>query len=166
MNLQSEEQRDTLIGIGQMSVSRDRSSNLCAPNLGSCVALSVYDPFVAVGGMIHCLLPSSKNDLEKAAERPTLYVDTGVVLLLQKMMASGASKEKLIIKAVGGAQINDDNNIFEIGKKNVTMLRKVLWKNGLLLASEHFGDCFSRTLTLDIETGETTLKINGHVSKI
>jgi chemotaxis protein CheD len=150
-------------GIGQMVISSESSDILIAPNLGSCVAVAVYDIKTKVCGMIHCLLPMSKSDPSKAQENPCLYVDTGVAKLLEDVMKKGANKKDLQIYVAGGANINDDNNIFEIGKKNYTVLKKILWKNSLLIKAEHVGDSVSRTLTLDVGQCKVSLKVKGQV---
>lgn len=155
-----------LVGIAQMKLSSNPSEVLVAPNLGSCLGVAVYDPVLHRGGVVHCLLPFSKSDLEKAQKNPCMYVDTGFTLLLQELLSGGTDKKKLTIVAVGGANINDDNNIFEIGKKNYTVLKKILWKNGLLLKAEHIGDSVSRTLSLHIATGKTYLKVQGEVVEL
>ena len=149
-----------------MAVTSDPEDVLIAPNLGSCVAVSVFDPVGRRGGMIHCLLPMSKSDPEKAKQNPCMYVDTGVSTLLENLLAGGADKRKLVIIAAGGANINDDQNVFEIGKKNYTVLKKILWKNNLLFRAEHFGESCSRTLSLDIATGKTFLKIRGETTEL
>lgn len=66
----------------------------------------------------------------------------------------------------GGAQINDERNYFEIGKKNYAVLRKVLWKNDLLLKGENVGGHTSRTISLQVETGKFFLKMNGVVTPL
>jgi chemotaxis protein CheD len=44
------------------------------------------------------------------------------------------------------------------------MLRKLLWKNSILIASEDVGGSISRTLKLDVGTGRVTIKNrNGEV---
>jgi chemotaxis protein CheD len=78
----------------------------------------------------------------------------------------GSVLKRLSIVAVGGASINDENHVFEIGKKNETVLRKILWKNGLLLKSEDFGGSFGRTLSLEVGTGAVSLKTNGTTREI
>ena len=149
------------VGIGQMVLSREAADILVAPNLGSCVGVAMHDAEAGVGAVIHCLLPLSKSDPAKAQSNPFQYVDTGVVRMLELLVEAGAELRRLSIAAAGGANINDDNNIFEIGKKNITVLRKVLWKNNLLLRSENFGESVSRTLTLEVGSGKTTLKMQG-----
>jgi chemotaxis protein CheD len=152
-----------MIGIAQMEVSTDGSIQLCAPNLGSCLGVAVYDTELKLGGMIHCLLPMAKSDPDKAKSNPCMYVDSGVSELLNVMFKQGAKKERIKIYAVGGANINDDNNIFEIGKKNYTVFRKMMWKNNMLINTEDVGGACSRTLTLFIDTGKVTLKAEGNV---
>jgi chemotaxis protein CheD len=154
------------IGIGQMKISSTPNDLLVAPNLGSCVGVAIYDVAHGRAAMLHCLLPLSKTDPAKAAANPFLYVDTGVATLLQKLADAGSVLKELSIVAVGGANINDENNVFEIGKKNETVLRKILWKNGLLLRSEDFGGSFGRTLSLQVGTGKLTLKANGATREI
>ena len=160
------QKRQTLIGISQMAVSDDPGELLVAPNLGSCLGVAIYDHKTKIGGMIHCLLPASQNDPEKAKLNPCMYVDTGVVMLLKTLMDRGANKKDLVIKIAGCGNINDTNNVFEIGKKNHTVLKKVLWKNNLLLKSEHVGDSLSRTVILNIENGQVDLKINGEIFEL
>lgn len=152
-----------MIGIAQMEVSADPGAVLCAPNLGSCLGVAIYDADIKIGGLIHCLLPMAKSDPEKAKANPCMYVDSGVAELLNQLFQRGAKKEKIKIFAVGGANINDDNNIFEIGKKNYTVFRKMMWKNNMLINSEDVGGTCSRTLTLNIDSGKVTLKAEGVV---
>jgi chemotaxis protein CheD len=155
--------KQSFVGIAQMKLTRDGEELLVAPNLGSCLGVSVYDPKQKLGGMIHCLLPLSSSDPEKAKQNPCMYVDTGVAYLLEQMIANGSELKALIIAVAGGSNINDANNVFEIGKKNITVLRKLLWRNNLLVKGEHVGENFSRTVTLDMATGKTTVKYQGKV---
>ncbi len=156
----------TLIGIAQMKISRDPNEILIAPNLGSCLGVAVYDQSLHLGGLIHCLLPLSKSDPEKARQNPFMYVDTGVTLMLEQMLALGAHRNSLVIAVAGAGNINDHNNVFEIGKKNYTVLKKFLWKNNLLITGEHVGDALSRTMSLNIGTGKATVKVQGETIQL
>ena len=156
----------TLIGIAQMKISADPAEVLVAPNLGSCLGVAVYDPAKKIGGVIHCLLPLSKSDPEKAKQQPCMYVDTGVALLLEQMFAQGADRKTLIISVAGGSNISDQTNVFEIGKKNYTVLKKLLWKNNLLLKAQHVGAHCPRTMSLTIDTGAVTVKVQEEVIRL
>ena len=159
----SPKQQVLFVGIAEMRISDDPSHILSAPNLGSCLGVAVYDPIFKRGGLVHCLVPLSKNDPQKAIERPFMYVDTGVSELLNAMLRAGSRKQDILIRVAGGASINDTNGYFEIGKKNYTVLRKVLWKNNLLITSEHIGGEHSRTVSLDIASGQVTVRTAGKV---
>ncbi|NLF25767.1 MAG: chemotaxis protein CheD, partial [Deltaproteobacteria bacterium] len=139
---------------------------LVAPSLGSCLGVAAYDQRRKTGGLIHCFLPSSHADPEKAKERPATYVDTGVSLMLQTLFSGGANKRDIIISVAGGASINDAKGIFEIGSRNFTVLRKLLWKNNLLLSASDVGGEYSRTVMLCIASGEVWVKKNGETSRL
>ena len=51
--------------------------------------------------------------------------------------------------------------MFNIGKKNYTVFRKIVWKNNLLIMGEDVGGACSRTLSLKVGTGEVTLRMGG-----
>ena len=155
-----------MVGIGEMVMSDRPGDILSAPNLGSCVGVAVYDPIKKLGAMIHCLLPLSKSNPEKAAKEPYTFVDTGVVQMFNDLIARGADKKDLIIAVAGGSNINDTNNVFEIGKKNYTILRKVLWKNNFLIKAEHVGEDLSRTFSMHIDTGEVWVRARGEKIKL
>lgn len=151
----------TIIGIGEMKITSDQTEILTAPNLGSCLGVSIYDPSIKVGGMIHCLLPLSTKNPEKAKEKPGTYVDTGIPLLLEEILKRGGQKKNLVICVAGGASMNSTNDMFEIGQKNYSILRKILWKNNLLIKKEDVGSNTPRSISLYCETGEVWLKVNG-----
>jgi len=151
-------QEKKMAGIGEVIFGFADNSLLIAPNLGSCLAVAAYDPGLRIGGVIHCLLPLSQVDLEKAKRQPCLYVDSGVSFLLDALFKKGADKARLKIAAAGAGNINDERNVFEIGKKNHTIFRKVLWKNGLLIAGEHVGTSTSVTLMLSLVDGQAIAK--------
>lgn len=150
-----------LVGIGQMVMSADAQDVLTAPNLGSCLGVAIYDKKSKRGAVIHCMLPLSKSNPDKAQSEPYLYVDTGLVMMLDQMLKNGSSKSDLVIVAAGCSNINDTNNVFEIGKKNHTVFRKVMWKNNLLIKAEHVGQDLSRTFSLHMATGEVWVKTGG-----
>jgi chemotaxis protein CheD len=70
----------------------------------------------------------------------------------------GASKSRLIVKAAGGAQLMDQHKIFNIGERNFLILRKILWKNNILMKNSDVGGMLSRTVRFEIDTGRVTVK--------
>ena len=89
------------VGIADMAFTQDATQQIITYALGSCAGVSFFDPKACVGGMIHCMLPMSSNDPNKAKLQPAMYVDTGLVLLLQKLFDLGADRKNLICKVAG-----------------------------------------------------------------
>lgn len=146
------------VGMGEMEISARPEVILTTYSLGSCVGVTVYDPRVQVGGMIHCMLPLSKADTRKSDDRPEMYVDTGVTMLLQGVFNLGAVRDRLIVKVAGASRILDQGGYFKIGERNYAVLRKVLWKNNLLITADETGGSKPRTMSLEIATGRTWIR--------
>jgi chemotaxis protein CheD len=87
-----------------------------------------------------------------------MFVDKGVPILFKEVYNLGGQKERLIVKAAGCGSPMGKNEMFKIGERNYTVLKKLLWKNGVLLKAEEIGDSISRTVYFDIATGRVTIK--------
>ncbi len=146
------------VGISDMKVSDDDSDVLVTHSLGSCIGLSLYDPEIHVGGMVHCMMPVSKLDPVKAAANPLMYTDTGVTALLKAVFERGANRKRLIVAVAGAASLLDDKGLFKIGEKNYAILRKILWKNDILISQEDVGGNIVRTMYLYMDSGKTVIK--------
>ena len=155
-----------VVGISEMITSSQEGDTLVTYSLGSCIGVTVYDPVVRVGGMIHCMLPLSKIDQQKAQKIPAMFVDTGIPSLFESAYRLGAQKERIILKVAGASRILDEKGTFKIGDRNYATLRKILWKNNILIASEDVGGAIPRTMHLDIDTGLVTIKSRGNISKL
>jgi len=154
------------IGISDMRVSTQSDDILVTYSLGSCIGLAVYDPVVLVGGLIHCMLPLSKIDRKKADTNPCMFVDTGIPELLTEVYRLGAERKRLIAKVAGAASLLDAKGLFKIGERNYTVLRKILWKNNILIKSEDIGGTIARTMYLQMATGKTIVKSGGKESEL
>lgn len=155
-----------IIGIADMKISKHPDDVLITYALGSCLGIAVYDAVANVGGLLHVMLPVSTVNPVKAEKNPLMFVDTGVPELFKACYKLGAKKERLIVKVAGGASLqnNEETDQFQIGKRNFLMLRKLLWKNNVLIKSYDVGENFSRTMSLDMATGNVILKINNEES--
>jgi chemotaxis protein CheD len=149
-----------IVDIADMAISANPDDTLITYSLGSCIGVVVYDPAIKVGGMIHCMLPLSSTDAQKAKERPSMFVDVGIPLMLNKLFAMGVKKCNAIVKVAGGARVLDKNDLFRIGERNYTVFRKLLWKNGMMITAEDVGGAEARTIRLDIGTGRFTVRSN------
>ena len=147
-----------VVDIADLAVSNDPGTTLITYSLGSCIGLVIYDPVAHVGGMLHYMLPDSQLSPDKAKANPAMFCDSGVPRLFRAAYELGAVKNRLVIKVAGGSQLLDDNGTFNIGKRNYLALRKIFWKNGVMINGEDVGGSISRTVKLDVGTGTTMLK--------
>lgn len=150
-----------VVGIGEMIMSDSADDFLVTYSLGSCVGLTLFDPEALVGALVHCMLPLSKINREEAAENPYKYTDTGVAAMIQQLFDRGARRDRIVAKVAGAAAPMDDKGLFKIGERNYTVLRKVLWKNDILIAAKDVKGTKPRTMTLYVDSGRTTVKSQG-----
>ena len=147
-----------VIGVADCLVSDDPEAVLVTYALGSCIAVVIHDPVSKVGGLLHYMLPESTIDQAKAQERPYMFADTGIPLLFHGAYKLGAVKSRLEVAVLGGAQVMDCNETFNIGKRNHLALRKIFWKAGVMVRNEEIGGTTSRTVRLEIGTGRVFLR--------
>ena len=155
---------DKVVGVADVKVSSLVEERLITYALGSCLGIVVYDPVVRVAGMLHVMLPTGTIDPAKMSETPAMFVDSGVPLLFKACYKLGARKERMQVKVAGGAHAgaSEADDRFQIGKRNMIALRRLLWKNGVMIhANDTGGVQTSRTMWVDVATGDVTLKING-----
>ena len=157
---------DITVGIGEMKISADTKEKLVTYSLGTCLGMTIYDPVAKVGGMIHCQLPQSSVNPKKALDMPGMFIDTGVPLLFEKAYALGAQKSRIIVKIAGCNTNGDSSEIFKIGERNRIMIRKLMWKNNLFIAGEDTGGMDARTMSLQMSTGEVTIKSGSNISTL
>jgi chemotaxis protein CheD len=146
--------------VGDMKTGHS-GDTLVTHALGSCLGLMVFDPVAKVGGLLHAMLPLSSINPEKAKANPAMFVDTGVPMLFKAVYEMGGSKERLIVKAAGCGNPMGKNEIFKIGERNYTVLKKLLWKNNILLKAENVGGTASRTIHFEVVSGVVMLSCNG-----
>lgn len=150
-----------IIHVSDAKVSKDSNDLLITYSLGSCIGVCLYDPAAHIGGMLHYQLPDSKLDPEKVKEKPFMFADSGMKILVDKLVSMGANKKRMQIKIAGGANMDTGPKGFDIGKRNHLALRKILWKNGMFIDSEDVGENYPRNLYLDIANGSVIVKSNG-----
>ncbi|HYX33155.1 MAG TPA: chemotaxis protein CheD [Oligoflexus sp.] len=148
-----------MLGIGNLDGSSQPGSTLKTMALGSCVALILMDPKKKAIGMAHVALPESATDSVKALSLPGYFADTAVPALLNRMANLGCDPRGtgFIVKLVGGSSIMDVDGLFNIGKRNVLTLKKVLWQTKLAPVAEDVGGDFSRTVAVHQDTGHIVI---------
>lgn len=151
----------TIVGVSDMKVSNSKDESLITYSLGSCIGVVIYDVQAHTGGMLHYMLPDSNLDKGKAEKNPFMFADTGIPALFKATYALGAKKNRMRVVVVGGAQILDQNGFFNIGKRNHMALRKLFFKNGVIVDFEDVGGNVNRTIRIEIGSGEIYMKTSG-----
>lgn len=154
------------IGMADLNVTK-APGILTTLGLGSCVGIALFDKKNKIAGLVHIMLPSSeeiKNNSNKAK-----FADTGIELLLEKMIALGADKKNVKAKIAGGSQMfsfNSNNDVLKIGERNVIATKKKLKELSIPIVSEDTGGNYGRTIELNSEDGSLLVKTIGHGTQI
>lgn len=149
-----------VVGVADMKCATGPSGTITTHALGSCIGVTVWDPVAKAGGMLHYML-AQPAERSRAERSPHMFAISGVPALFRQIYELGGRKERLIVTAAGGAEIIDDQAGFSIGKRNRTILRKLFWKNGIVLHAEETGGNCARHMVLSLETGIVTIRTGG-----
>ncbi|MCX7881625.1 MAG: chemotaxis protein CheD [Brevinematales bacterium] len=152
-----------VIGIGEWIATDHPEDVITTYALGSCVALIVIARKYHKGAMAHIALPDSRVDPEKAKNQPAYFADLAVPLILKEFQKQGITLKEIEIKLVGGAQMLDPQGIFDIGRRNILEIKKLLWQNMLAPVAEDVGGHVSRTVSLFV--GEGTVVVSSQSKK-
>lgn len=150
------------VGVGECKASNKPGDVIKTMALGSCVAVIVLDPVNRAIGMIHIALPDSSINKERMQQKPCMFADSGIPKLLNMMKALGYKENgRLIVKLAGGATIMDPNQTFNIGKRNILAVKKILWKYRLGALAEDVGKNHSRTVSVNVNDGKVIISSPG-----
>lgn len=146
------------VGMSEVKTAKPNDT-LVALGLGSCVGVCMYDPLIKLGGMAHIMLPDSTQARDRT--NPGKFADTAIPFLLEEMEDQGASRRRLKVKIVGGAQmfsISGTDERLNIGPRNVVAVEASLSKVGLKIAARSVGGNLGKTVTLEPETGKVSVR--------
>lgn len=143
------------VSIADYAVASE--GTLTTSGLGSCLGVAIYDPKAGLGSLLHPMLPYRDGDDSRPPER---FVDSGIDLLVDELLAAGADGAALRAKLTGGAAVvdfgNDDGE--SIGDRNVAAAREVLGERGIEIVGEEVGGGHGRTMRVDAATGRVRIE--------
>ena len=152
----------TAVNYSEMKISTNPVETLVAFSIGSGMGVTVHDPVCGVGGILNFMLPYSGCGNGVYPERARfMYADTGVPAFLEALYEKDAQPERLKIVIAGGAHILDQTGAFNIGLKNREALKACIDAYNLKIHHENTGGTNSRTLSLKIGSGCSSIKIFG-----
>ena len=147
-----------VVGVGDLGVSNNSMLTLSTYALGSCVAVTAYDPVVKVAGLLHLMLPESSISPDKAVNQPAMFADTGLPLLFRSLGGMNAQRARLKIFVAGGASVLGDSQIFRIGERNVENTLGWLQRNNFRVDRREVGGGINRSVHFELATGNGQLK--------
>jgi len=150
-----------IVGVADMKTSNQSGDTIITYSLGSCIGVVIYDPLAKAGGILHYMLPDSSIDDAKAKARPFMFADTGIPRLFKETYTLGGKKSRIKVFIAGGAEILDQKGFFNIGKRNYMALKKMLFRNNVLIEKQAVGGNVNRTVRLEIDTGHIYVKTSG-----
>ena len=149
-----------LIRVGMADYKVGKSpATIISYGLGSCIGISLYDPQTKIGGLLHIMLPDSKQ--ARASDNPAKFADTGLPLMLNDVVKAGASKSRLVAKIAGGAQMfafANATDIMRVGARNAEAVKKILHGMGIKVIAEDTGGTYGRTVSIDLTNGAYKVK--------
>lgn len=148
-----------VVGISALSVARERGL-IITYGLGSCVGVAIYDPARKLGGICHYMLPDSRQN-SRAATDPLMFGDLAVPALFEAFQRQGGDLARAEVYIAGGASVAALNDVFDIGGRNVRVAREAIVAARQRIRGEECGGRASRTLSLDLATGEILITTPG-----
>lgn len=154
------------VGMADLNICKNPDI-ITTLGLGSCIGIALYDSVTKIGGLAHIMLPDStkmKNNTNIAK-----FADSGIEELVRRMIAAGASKNRLSAKIAGGAkmfEVSGLSDVGNVGERNAEASRAKLKELGIPLLAEDTGLNYGRTVELHCETGEFYIKSVGKTLKI
>lgn len=154
--------KSIIIGISDLNVALPPDV-LVTYALGSCVGICLYDNSVKVAGLAHIMLPLSTESKDRS--NIMKFADTASDELIRRMEKLGAHKRNIVAKIAGGAQmfaLQEGNEAFNIGKRNVIATKQVLKKLNIRIIAEDTGLNYGRTVEFSPSTGKLKIKSIDH----
>lgn len=154
------------VGMADLQVAKAPDS-LITLGLGSCIGLTLYDPVLKLGGMVHYMLPDSTK--LKNNQNIAKFGDTGIRELYRLMIENGASPRRMVAKIAGGAKMFEVSGLSEmghVGERNAEEAKIMLKELKIPLIAEDTGLNYGRTVELKCENGDFFIKAVGKSSKI
>jgi chemotaxis protein CheD len=158
---------------GQLYFGRERV--LVKTLLGTCVAITLWDPATRRGGICHYLLPARGRSRSRADTAPGYYADEVMELFANELLATRTHANAYVVKVFGGGnmfpdQLNDPEcrnescaaarrkTCASVGCQNIRVAHTLLARDGFTIAFEDVGGHGSRQLIFDVWSGDVWVK--------
>ena len=145
------------VGISDLKVCKSPDV-LVTYALGSCIGICMVDEATGIGGLPHIMLPDSTQSMN-GKDMPMRFADTAVPMLINQLVAMGASRSRLRAKIAGGAvMFATASDRFNIGERNIEAVTNALRKENIPIIAKDVGLNYGRTVYFYPETGIMEVK--------
>jgi chemotaxis protein CheD len=126
--------------------------------LGSCVAILLWHPLAAHGGMCHYMLPS-RGKLRGESAPDGKYGDEAMELFLRELKKRRTVPTQYRVSIYGGGNMFDADAAtkMDIGQQNIGMAHSLLDQYGFTVTYDHLGSFGHRKIEFDVWSGEERL---------
>jgi chemotaxis protein CheD len=123
--------------------------------LGSCVAVTMWNPRLRIGCICHAVLPRRRA----SGEDPWKYVDSSIHSMIALLERNSSRRTDLEVKLFGGASMRRPvPNHKSVGSQNVDVALSLLHDEGFTPLISDTGGTSGRKLLFYSATGEVYLK--------
>ena len=125
--------------------------------LGSCVAACLHDPYAAVAGMNHFMLPDEAGggpDHPDAMRYGTHSMD----VLVRELVRAGARRERLQAKVFGGAAVLPNMPFLNVGDRNAQFVLRYLQEQDINLYAQDLGGSHARRVGFMSDSGKVVVR--------
>ena len=149
------------VTMGEGAVTR-APHIISSSGLGSCVAVTLYDTKLKLGGLAHIMLPDSSR--LNGNHHTYQCADTAIATLIKELQSMKATPRNMVAKLVGGAKMfsSDDDFSPGIGEQNITSVKRVLKQKRIPVIGESTGGNYGRNVEFYLDSGKVFVEAMGH----
>jgi chemotaxis protein CheD len=160
---------EVIVNIGEC-VTGNSSNVLVCLGLGSCVAVTIFDPTAKIAGLAHVMLPSKDMSLSdfESNNLNKKFADVAIPFIVESLLKSGCLKSSLRAKITGGAQMFKTNSdeMLDIGKRNVNSVKIQLSNFNIPIISENIYGSEGRTMRFIINDSRMFVRTKSKLVKM
>ena len=153
--------KEVTIYIGGVHASGE--PQLVKTLLGSCIAVCLYDPVEAIGGMNHFMLPRGASGDGDSPRFGVYAMDC----LIGAMMKLGGDRRRFVAKIFGGAHLLDiEEMAVGVPRQNIEFVRTFLEEEGFPILGRDVGGYHPRHVHFFTGTGRAFIKRVGAQGRV
>lgn len=155
-----------VVDMGDYKTTRG-DKKLMTKDLGSCVGVAVWDPYIGVGGLIHVMLPHHREN-DDGNFIAAKYADTGLDKMIHTLVIQGARREHLVAKIAGAAHMITSDLVPEsedISSRNLEAVQNKLDELNIPVLASDVGEHWPRTVVFEPGSGMFKIHTPGKADK-